>query len=162
MLSRIVAVCALLALAGTALAAQRPVPADLPELLIERPWLDQVPKEKLQSLRAYFFIPERFEGAYAAIFLDARDFRVTTELLNFDVEGGKTIAFRVLSGGEKVKSSFVIQHEQHGEFDLVLKLGTDPGRRGSAQVYYSKTEWEDSRKVPSVLLPLLTRAGLPR
>ena len=154
MLSKMLVMCVGLWAAGAAIAAERL--AALPEYLAERPWLDQIPREGLEKLRAYYFAPERTDHGYVGIFVDVGNFRVNTEVLFFDADRN-TISFHLPSGGEKVKSSFTIAHEQHGDFDLVLKLGVDPGRRGSPQVYYSKSEWEDAKRVPAWLVPLVAR-----
>jgi hypothetical protein len=104
-------------------------PSEAARLLINRNWLDHMPKRASDKLHVYRFTPAMGGGVYQDRTLYAGHF----ELFRFDVDGDR-LRFDLPHRREKVKSRFTIRRVDGPEpFDLQLTIHDDP--RGK-RVYY--------------------------
>ena len=103
--------------------------AEAGRLLVNRNWLDLMPRDEHENLRVYRFTPAMGGGVFQDRTLYAGHF----ELFRFTVAGNK-LAFDLPFKKQQVNTSFEIRRVQdHKPFDLQLTLTEDP--RGP-RVYY--------------------------
>lgn len=125
------------ALAGLALGAcgksssssQRVRPEDASQLLIDRNWIDVMPKQHDDRLHVYRFVPSMGGG----VFQDRTVFKGTFELFSFRATGDE-IAFKFPETRQQVTSAYHIETVDGPKpFDLKLVIDGDP--RGPKTYY---------------------------
>jgi hypothetical protein len=99
------------------------------KLLLDRNWIDRMPKTERDRLHVYRFVPSMGGG----VFQDRTLYKGTFELFRFSTEGDE-IHFDLPETDQDVVSKFRIESVDGPEpFDLKLTIEADP--RGP-QVYY--------------------------
>ncbi len=99
------------------------------QLLLDRNWIDVMPKTERDKLHVYRFVPSMGGGVYQ----DRTIFKGTFELFRFNVDGDQ-IDFDLLETHDHVRSQFSIEKvDGPHPFDLKLTIKDDP--RGP-HVYY--------------------------
>jgi hypothetical protein len=121
------------------------------ELLVGRPWLDLEQLENDGRLTVYIFADQPLEKDLVGIFFHAHKYLSNSEVFEYRASD-KRMRFHFPTGDERCESAYVLKHEKNGDFDLSLRLATDPGRKGAAKKYWSRVEWEQSK----TLAPMLT------
>jgi hypothetical protein len=114
----------------------RPQPASPPlelaeasRLLVNRNWLDVLPRDEKQRLHVYRFTPAMGGGVFQDRTLFAGQFELFTFRLDHD-----QIDFNLPHKGQRVLSKFEIRRVKgHEPFDLELTLAADP--RGPHRYY---------------------------
>lgn len=112
--------------------------AEARRLLVERNWLDVMPRDKDDRLHVYRFVPKMGGGVYQ----DRTVFAGSFELFTFETQA-RQIRFRFPHNGQTKVAAFRIERLGRGEqddFDLRLTLTGSP--RGPA-VYYG---WSDEHR----------------
>lgn len=134
---------AALALAAAACSGKTTVsslpPDQAKQLLINRNWIDRLPKKVDDKLHVYRFVPSMGGG----VFQDRTIFFGTFELFAFE-QDGQRIRFNLLHTGQKKTSSFTIEPlDRPGPegVDLKLTIADDP--RGSKVYYGWRNEGRD-------------------
>src|SRR3569623_360560 len=90
-------------------------------LLIDRNWIDRMPKTERDKLHVYRFVPTMGGGVYQ----DRTIFKGTFELFKFAVDGDQ-LEFDLLETHDKVRSQFEITPVDGPEpFDLKLTIPHD-------------------------------------
>ncbi len=103
--------------------------AEARKLLLDRNWIDVMPKTERDKLHVYRFVPSMGGG----VFQDRTIFKGTFELFQFSTERDE-IHFDLLETHDQVTSKFRIETVDGPKpFDLKLTIDADP--RGP-QVYY--------------------------
>jgi hypothetical protein len=128
---RRIAIVALLVLA--ACSSKREAAAVAPEeagrLLVNRNWLDLMPRDEHERLHVYRFTPAMGGGVFQDRTLYAGQF----ELFNFKTRG-RELEMRLPHKKQLVVTQFEIRHVKgHEPFDLELTLAHDP--RGPRRYY---------------------------
>lgn len=146
---------AVVALLGpVAQGARGPESGDQPrianDLLTGRPWIDRVPRSETERFGVYLLTEEDPGQGLMGIQLDGSAYSWQGEIFTYAL-AGDACDFHFLSDHVKVRSRFTVRQESNGDFDLVLELATDPGRRGSTTRYFSRVDWKDSRQHPAWL-----------
>jgi hypothetical protein len=123
-----------LSLAGTlaACSANKSSQVDRGEaarLLVDRNWLDHMPKTERDRLHVYRFVPSMGGG----VFQDRTLYKGTFELFRFGTKGDQ-LRFDLPETHDKVTSTFRIEKVE-GPKPFDLKLTIDPDPRGPG-VYY--------------------------
>jgi hypothetical protein len=104
------------------------------QLLIDRNWIDVMPKTEREKLHVYRFVP----GMGGGVYQDRTIFKGTFELFKFAVDGDQ-IEFDLLETHDKVRSQFHIETvEGPAPFDLKLSIPNDP--RGPREYYGVRAE----------------------
>jgi hypothetical protein len=104
--------------------------SDARDVLIDRNWMDLMPRSMTERLHVYRFVPTMGGGVYQ----DRTLFKGTFELFMFKVERDDHIVFDLPETQEKVTSQFTIERvDGPAPFDLKLTIANDP--RGP-HVYY--------------------------
>src|SRR3569623_1719069 len=104
------------------------------KLLIDRNWIDVMPKTERDKLHVYRFVPTMGGGVYQ----DRTIFKGTFELFKFAVDGDQ-LEFDLLETHDKVRSQFEITPVDGPEpFDLKLTIPNAP--RGPRVYYGSRAE----------------------
>lgn len=104
--------------------------SDARSVLIDRNWIDHMPRSQTDRLHVYRFTPSMGGG----VFQDRTIFKGTFELFMFKVQDDNKIAFMLPETDEKVTSPFTIEHvDGPAPFDLKLTIADDP--RGP-RIYY--------------------------
>jgi hypothetical protein len=116
-------------------ACSSPKPSDIVEdgearrLLLDRNWIDRMPKTERDRLHVYRFVPSMGGG----VFQDRTLYKGTFELFRFETNADE-IRFDLPETKEKIVSKFRIENVDGPEpFDLKLIIPADP--RGP-QVYW--------------------------
>jgi len=119
------------------------------KLLIDRNWIDVMPKTERDKLHVYRFVPTMGGGVYQ----DRTIFKGTFELFKFAVDGDQ-LEFDLLETHDKVRSQFEITPVDGPEpFDLKLTIPNDP--RGPRVYYGSRAETDrDGRALEQELAAL--------
>src|SRR5262245_62535492 len=114
-----------------AAACSSPKPSDIVNdsearrLLLDRNWIDRMPKTSRDRLHVYRFVPSMGGG----VFQDRTLYKGTFELFTFETTGDE-IRFNLPETEQKVVSKFSIETVSGPEpFDLKLTIVADP--RGS-------------------------------
>ncbi len=123
--------------------------AEARRLLVERNWLDVMPRDKDDRLHVYRFVPKMGGGVYQ----DRTVFAGSFELFTFETQA-RQIRFRFPHNGQAKVATFRIERLARGEqddFDLRLTLTGSP--RGPA-TYYG---WSDEHRAreAEVLQPII-------
>ena len=130
----------LLAACSTKPATQRALPPDqAAKLLLDRNWLDRVPKKIDDKLHVYRFVPSMGGG----VFQDRTIFFGTFELFTFEADGSR-IRFNLLHTGDKRVSRYTIEPlatPGPDGVDLMLTIDDDP--RGPKRYYGWRNEGKD-------------------
>ena len=104
------------------------------QLLIDRNWIDRMPRTDRDKLHVYRFVPNMGGG----VFQDRTLYKGTFELFKFSVDGDH-ILFDLPETGEHVRSQFHIENVDGPEpFDLKLTVWSDP--RGPTIYYGMRSE----------------------
>ena len=112
--------------------------AEASKLLIDRNWLDVMPKTKHDRLHVYRFVPNMGGG----VFQDRTLFKGTFELFKFAVRGDH-IKFDLPETDDRVDSAFKIEAVRGPKpFDLRLTISDDP--RGPHVYYGTRAETDRS------------------
>ena len=126
-----------IAVAAASLAAcssSSPSSRELPDdeartLLIDRNWIDRMPRTDREKLQVYRFVPSMGGG----VFQDRTLYKGTFELFTYQVRG-RELRFNLPETREKVTSPYRIEAVDGPEpFDLKLTIPADPRGHG---VYY--------------------------
>lgn len=143
---------ALTALAGCDGSASRALPPkEASALLVNRSWIDRLPKRHDDRLHVFRFTPGMGGGVYQDRTIFAGDF----ELFVYE-ETGREIRFNLLHTGERKTTAYTIEElPSPGPEGVDLKLTLAATPRGPARVFYS---W---RKNPADVDALLA-AHAPR
>jgi hypothetical protein len=111
------------------------------KLLVERNWIDVMPKTERDKLHVYRFTPSMGGGVYQ----DRTIFKGTFELFKFEVDGDH-IDFDLLETHDKVRSQYQIEEVAGPKpFDLKLTIWSDP--RGPHQYYGIRAEHDPDGQV---------------
>ncbi len=115
--------------------ADRTVDRDLAKkLLIDRNWIDVMPKTEREKLHVYRFVP----GMGGGVYQDRTIFKGTFELFKFSVDADQ-IDFDLLETHDKVRSQFHIEQVDGPKpFDLKLTISNDP--RGPSTYFGVRAE----------------------
>jgi hypothetical protein len=109
--------------------AKRVSASEARSLLLDRNWIDQMPKTHRDRLHVFRFVPTMGGG----VFQDRTLFRGTFELFTFENTGSE-IRFHLPETGEKVRAAYTIETiDGPAPFDLRLSIPESP--RGP-KVYY--------------------------
>jgi hypothetical protein len=119
--------------AGTPVSA-----ADAERILEGTPWLDSVPHDERDVIKAYVF--QRGDGLWFV----GNSYKASYELISYWVED-KEIKLRFLDENKTYKTTWKIERYRGEVFDYKLTLGKDP--RGP-KVYYG---FEPSRHLPATV-----------
>lgn len=104
-------------------------PDEAGKLLIDRNWIDRMPKTRDDKLHVYRFVPSMGGG----VFQDRTIFKGTFELFTFKISGDH-LEFALPQTREKATSQFRIEKvDGPAPFDLKLTIFSDPRGQG---VYY--------------------------
>lgn len=143
MRTRSVAALVLLAAAGCSShePAAEPIPPDRARtLLLDRNWLDRLPRNEHTQMHVYRFVPSMGGG----VFQDRTLFAGRFELFRFENTGDE-IRFDLLHTHDKHTSRYRIEQlaekERRGPLDLRLRVDRDP--RGPGVYYGSSREGKD-------------------
>lgn len=119
------------------------------KLLIDRNWIDVMPKTEREKLHVYRFVPSMGGGVYQ----DRTLFKGTFELFKFGVDGDQ-LEFDLLETHEKVRSQFHVETVDGPKpFDLKLTIPNDP--RGPREYYGVRAEHDpDGRGLEQELAAL--------
>ncbi|HET9993199.1 MAG TPA: hypothetical protein VFQ65_31905 [Kofleriaceae bacterium] len=121
------------------------------KLLIDRNWIDVMPKTESDKLHVFRFVPTMGGGVYQ----DRTIFKGTFELFKFTVDGDQ-IEFDLLQTHDKVRSQFEITPvDGPRPFDLKLTIPNDP--RGPRVYYGSRAETDRDGHVLDQELAALPR-----
>ncbi len=108
--------------------------AEARKLLLDRNWIDVMPKTERDKLHVYRFVPSMGGGVYQ----DRTIFKGTFELFQFSTERDE-IRFNLLETHDHVTSKFRIENvDGPHPFDLKLTIDADP--RGPQVYYGSRSE----------------------
>jgi hypothetical protein len=111
------------------------------KLLLDRNWIDRMPKTEREKLHVYRFVPNMGGG----VFQDRTLFKGTFELFTFKVDGDH-ILFDLPETGEKVTSQFHIEAvDGPAPFDLKLTVWSDP--RGPTTYYGMRRETAEVKRL---------------
>jgi len=117
--------------------ATRLADADSARVLVDRNWIDRMPKTARDHLHVYRFTPKMGGG----VFQDRTLFKGTFELFRFAVSP-REIKFDLPETRERIETGYRIDHVDGPEpFDLRLTIDVDP--RGP-HVYYGMTSETDT------------------
>lgn len=141
-----------LALAGWAWSSRAPAPvapaailadSEIQDLLLDKPWLDKMPKDRDDHMKLYFFTRDRFDRAHRiGVRMTGNLWKREIELFAYRVEGGKLHFFWPYDKS-KSESGFEVKNgADDADFDLTMVLAKDPRQGGKRSVYYSRTDWE--------------------
>src|SRR5512140_2108743 len=109
------------------------------QLLLDRNWLDQMPRTERDKLHVYRFVPKMGGG----VFQDRTLYKGTFELFTFKTDGDQ-ILFDLPETHEKVASKFHIKRvDGPHPFDLELTIENDP--RGPTTYYGMRSETAELR-----------------
>ncbi|HEY1813406.1 MAG TPA: hypothetical protein VGG74_13735 [Kofleriaceae bacterium] len=104
------------------------------QLLIDRNWIDHMPKDERDHLNVYRFVPSMGGG----VFQDRTLYKGTFELFMFKVDGDQ-IDFNLPETHERVRSQFHIEKVSGPKpFDLKLTISNDP--RGPHEYFGMRSE----------------------
>ena len=102
---------------------------DARKLLLDRNWIDRMPRTERDKLHVYRFVPAMGGG----VFQDRTLYKGTFELFKFSTKGDE-LRFDLPETRQKIVSKFRIDEVDGPEpFDLKLTIAADP--RGP-QIYY--------------------------
>jgi hypothetical protein len=126
------------------------------QLLIDRNWIDHMPKNERDHLNVYRFVPSMGGG----VFQDRTLYKGTFELFMFEVDGDH-IRFNLPETHERVTSQFQIEKVAGPKpFDLKLTIWSDP--RGPHEYYGMRSEKDvDGSKLAGELEAAATAAAQP-
>lgn len=131
---RTVLVLSIAALAACSAKSSSVSDADARHLLIDRNWIDHMPKTDRERLHVYRFVPTMGGG----VFQDRTLYKGTFELFKFDVDGDH-LTFDLPETHERVRSQFHIEKvDGPAPFDLKLTVWSDP--RGPSVYYGMRAE----------------------
>jgi hypothetical protein len=116
------------------------------QLLIDRNWIDHMPKTEREKLHVYRFVPSMGGG----VFQDRTLYKGVFELFTFSVDGDH-IDFNLPETHERVQSQFHIEKVDGPKpFDLKLTVWNDP--RGPSVYYGIRSETDrDGTKLAAEL-----------
>ena len=111
------------------------------KLLIDRNWIDVMPKTERDKLHVYRFVPTMGGGVYQ----DRTIFKGTFELFQFEATDSQ-IRFNLLETHDKVTVPYTIEHvDGPAPFELKLTIPGDP--RGPVTYYGIRAETDSDGHV---------------
>jgi hypothetical protein len=125
-------------------------PDEAEKLLINRNWLDHMPKSETERLHVFRFVPNMGGGVFQDRTLYAGQF----ELFTFE-RTGEQIRFDLPHTGEKKTVGYTIEALDDGQDGLDLKLTLDGSPRGPS-VYYGMRR-ESAADLDASLRTLINR-----
>jgi hypothetical protein len=136
----LVLVVAALPLAACQKTQHRPLPpSEAKKLLIDRNWIDTLPRERNDKIHVFRFVPSMGGGVYQ----DRTIFFGTFELFGFG-QDGREIEFVMLHTGQQMTAKFTIEPtEPEGPGATDLRLTLDPSPRGPAVYHGWRNEGRD-------------------
>jgi hypothetical protein len=118
-------------------------PPPLARQLVERPWLDHIPRTEREPFSAYFFAQGQGRGAQPAGLLNFETrFKYTTEVFQYTLTDGR-IGFSFPHDETRAESTYRIERipPEVGRVDLKLTIDQDPRQGGGSAVFFSSSEW---------------------
>ena len=117
-------------------------PDEAARLLVDRNWIDVMPRDAQDRLHVFRFTPSMGGGVYQ----DRKVFKGQFELFQYRAGDG-TIDFTFPDTEEHVRSPFIVERvRNHPPFDLKLIIADDPRGPG---VYWSRSDMRGGDLDPS-------------
>lgn len=152
MLTRLLCLAALVSAAGCSpRSTAQPLPPDRAQkLLLDRNWIDRLPRNEHTQMHVYRFVPSMGSG----VFQDRTIFAGRFELFRFE-NTGEEIRFDLLHTHDKHTSRYRIEQldekERRGSLDLRLRVDRDPRGPG---VYFGSSREAGNLDAALTALPM--------